>query len=74
LTDQIIKEKTSYGSIKEFAEAVNAGSASLKELGIKPVFRLHPARKGLRSTKKTAQEGGALGFHNAMGDLIRKMR
>lgn len=74
LTDQVVKEKTSYGSIKELAKAVNSGTASLKDLGIKPIFRLHPARKGLRSTKKTAQQGGDLGFRQDIGDLIKKMR
>jgi len=74
LTDQVVKEKTSYSSIKELAKAVNSGTASLKDLGIKPIFRLHPARKGLKSTKKTAQQGGDLGFRADMGDLIKKMR
>ncbi len=74
LTDQIVKEKTPYSSIKELAKAVNSGTASLKDLGIKPVFRLHPARKGLKSTKKTAQQGGDLGFRQDIGDLIKRMR
>ncbi len=74
LSDQIVKESTAYGSIKEFAKALNAGNASLKDLGLKPVFRLHPPRKGFKTTKKTAQEGGVLGFHAAIGDLITKMR
>ena len=74
LTDQIVKEKTSYGSIKEFAKAVNEGKASLKDAGVKPVFRLHPPRKGVTTTKKTVQQGGVLGRHEAIGDLITKMR
>jgi large subunit ribosomal protein L30 len=74
LTDEFIKEKTAFGSIKQFAKAVNAGSTSLKDLGVKPVFRLHPARKGLRSTKKTVPQGGVLGFHDSIKDLIIKMR
>lgn len=74
LTDQYVKENSSYGSIKELAKAVDAGSANLKDLGIKPVFRLHPPRKGFKSTKKTAQQGGVLGFHEAIEDVISKMR
>lgn len=74
LTDALIKEKTAFGSIGEFAKAVSSGRASLKDLDIKPVFRLHPARKGLRSTKKTVQQGGELGFHPSIADLILKMR
>jgi large subunit ribosomal protein L30 len=73
LTEQFLKEK-GYGSAKELAAAVNSGTASLKDLGVKPVFRLHPARKGLKSTKKTAMQGGDLGFREDMADLITKMR
>ncbi|MGA9097604.1 MAG: 50S ribosomal protein L30 [Methanotrichaceae archaeon] len=73
LTEQFLKEK-GYASVKELAEAVNIGTVSLKDLGIKPVFRLHPARKGLKSTKKTARQGGDLGFRDDIADLIVKMR
>ncbi|HPT37512.1 MAG TPA: 50S ribosomal protein L30 [Methanothrix sp.] len=74
LTEQFLKENTSYRSFKELASAVNSGAASLKELGIKPIFRLHPARKGLKTIKKTAQQGGDLGFRTDLADLINKMR
>jgi large subunit ribosomal protein L30 len=73
LTEQFLKEK-GYGSAKELAKAVNLGTASLKDLGVKPVFRLHPARKGLKSTKKTAMQGGDLGFREDIADLITRMR
>jgi len=73
LTEQFMKEK-GYASVKELAEAVNTGTVSLKDLGIKPVFRLHPARKGLKSTKKTARQGGDLGFRDDIADLIVRMR
>ncbi|NPV63554.1 MAG: 50S ribosomal protein L30 [Methanotrichaceae archaeon] len=74
LTEQFIKEKTSYNSFAELARSLNSGATSLKDLGIKPVFRLHPARKGLRSTKKTAAQGGDLGWRQDIADLIKKMR
>jgi len=74
LTEQYLKENTPYSSFKELAKAINSGSASLKDLQIKPIFRLHPARKGLRTTKKTAQQGGDLGFHPDLTDLIKRMR
>lgn len=73
LSDEFLKEK-GYGSFKDLAAAVNSGSASLKDLGIKPIFRLHPARKGLKTTKKTAQQGGDLGFRQDLADLIKRMR
>ena len=74
LTDQFLKENTSYGSFKELAVAINSGSVSFKELGLKPIFRLHPARKGLKTTKKTAQQGGDMGFRQDLADLIKRMR
>ena len=74
LTDQFLKENTSYRSFKDLAVAINSGSVSLKELGLKPIFRLHPARKGLKTTKKTAQQGGDMGFRQDLADLIKRMR
>jgi len=74
LTDQFLKENTAYRSFQELAAAINSGSVSLKELGLKPIFRLHPARKGLKTTKKTAQQGGDMGFRQDLADLIKRMR
>lgn len=74
LTEQFLKENTSYRSFKELASAMNSGTASLKDLGIKPIFRLHPPRKGLKTTKKTAQQGGDTGFRQDLAYLIKKMR
>ncbi|MHC1631349.1 MAG: 50S ribosomal protein L30 [Methanotrichaceae archaeon] len=74
LADQLIRENTHYKTIKEFAAAVCNDVISLKDLGIKPVFRLHPPRKGHRGIKKTVKEGGELGYHDSIGDLIFKMR
>jgi len=74
LTEDFLKEKTAYRSFAELATALNSGATSLKDLGIKPIFRLHPARKGLKTIKKTAQQGGDLGFRADLADLIRKMR
>ena len=74
LTEDFLKEKTAYRSFAELAAALNSGATSLKDLGIKPIFRLHPARKGLKTIKKTAQQGGDLGFRADLADLIKKMR
>jgi len=74
LTEDFLKENTSYSSFGELATAVNSGQTSLKDLGIKPIFRLHPARKGLKTIKKTAQQGGDLGFRADLADLIKRMR
>jgi large subunit ribosomal protein L30 len=73
LTEKYL-ESTPYRSFRDLAKALNSGSISLNELGIKPIFRLHPARKGLKTTKKTAQQGGDLGFRQDLADLIKRMR
>jgi large subunit ribosomal protein L30 len=74
LTEQFLNENTSYRSFKELAGAIISGKTSLKDLQIKPIFRLHPARKGLKTIKKTAQQGGDLGFRTDLADLIKRMR
>jgi len=73
LTEKYL-EGTPYRTFKDLASALNSGSVSLKELEIKPIFRLHPARKGLKTTKKTAQQGGDMGFRQDLADLIKRMR
>ena len=76
LTDEYVKEKTGYNSIDEFAKAVVEGKASLKDLpDLKPVFRLHPPRGGLKSTKWSYGVGGDLGYRGeAINQLLYKMR
>ncbi len=47
---------------------------SLKELGIKPFFRLHPPRKGIESKKHFGVGKGVLGDNqDKINDLIRRM-
>lgn len=71
LTDEHIKNLTEYKDIKEFAKALLDGKIQYREkdiFKIKPVFRLHPPRKGHRGTiKKHYGEGGTLGN---VGDYI----
>ncbi len=63
------------GSMQDFAKAVCSGDAKLSDIPkLKPLFRLHPPRKGHRGIKKTVVEGGELGFHEDIGALLRKMR
>lgn len=75
LTDEYVKEKTGYESIEDFAKAVVEGKASLKDLdGLKPVFRLHPPRKGLKNIKWHYPKG-SLGYHGPeITKLAYKMR
>ena len=63
------------GSMEDFAKAVCSGDAKLSDIPkLKPLFRLHPPRKGHRGIKKTVVEGGELGFHEDIGALLGKMR
>ena len=76
LTDEYVKENSQYSGISEFAQALSAGDARLADVpGLKPVLRLHPPRKGYKTTKRTFQQGGSLGYHGEnINDLLYKMR
>jgi large subunit ribosomal protein L30 len=78
LTDENIKDLTKYQNIKEFAKALLVGEIQYRTKDIqkiKPIFRLHPARKGIRGTiKKHYNEGGILGYVDIfINELIHKM-
>jgi len=76
LTDEYVKANSPFATITEFADAVAAGKAALRDLpGLKPVMRLHPPRKGHRTLKRTFQQGGALGYYGReINTLLYKMR
>jgi len=78
LTEEHIKNLTKYRTMKEFAKALLKGEINYrtKEIyKIKPVFRLHPPRKGHRgSIKKHYNEFGTLGnVGEYINDLLYKM-
>ncbi|NJF25326.1 50S ribosomal protein L30 [Thermococcus sp. Bubb.Bath] len=75
VTDEYTQEKLGM-SIDEFAEKVVNGEMKLTDLpNIKPVFRLHPPRGGLKGSKKRSfKEGGALGYRGEkINGLIERM-
>jgi len=75
LTDEYAK-KIGYDSLDTLAEAIYNLKVELKDLpGVKPVFRLHPPRKGYKGTvKKSYTAGGEAGYRGeAINDLIRRM-
>ncbi|ASJ08603.1 50S ribosomal protein L30 [Thermococcus siculi] len=75
ITDEYVKEKLGM-TIEEFAEKVVNGEMKLTDLpNIKPVFRLHPPRGGLKGGKKRSfKEGGALGYRGEkINELIERM-
>lgn len=76
LSDEFVKEHTPYKDIASLAQAIYDGEISLKDVpDLKPLFRLHPPRKGHRGIKKTVPEGGVLGYHgDDLNVLLNKMR
>ena len=65
LTEEHIKNLTNYKNFRDLAKALLNGEIQYKEKDlykVKPVFRLHPPKKGHRgSIKKHYAEGGTLG-------------
>ena len=76
LTDDYIRSNSSFGSIVDFAQALATGQSKLRDIpGLKPVLRLHPPRKGYKTTKRTFVQGGALGYYGQeINTLLYKMR
>lgn len=76
LTDEYVKENSEFASIASFAEALVNDDAKITDIPLlKPVFRLHPPRKGHAGMKRTAQQGGVLGNHgDDIKALLNKMR
>lgn len=76
LTDDYIKKHTKFQSIEEFSKAFMNFKAEIKDLPhVKPVFRLHPPRKGFKYTKKRPfGDYGELGFRNEqVQELVERM-
>ncbi|MDD1775022.1 MAG: 50S ribosomal protein L30 [Methanobacterium sp.] len=73
LTEEYLKENTSHKSVKELSKAIFAGE-KLEDNGLKPIFRLHPPRKGYKNTRRAFNEDGTLGYRGEkIEDLIKKM-
>jgi large subunit ribosomal protein L30 len=78
LTDDHVKNLTNYKGIKDLSKALLKGDIQYKVKDIskiKPVFRLHPPRKGHKGTiKKHYKEGGTLGYTGVyINEIIHKM-
>jgi large subunit ribosomal protein L30 len=74
VTPEELKEKGKYTSALELSQAIIQDKTQLEDAGLKPVFRLHPPRKGYRDIKKSFQEGGTLGYRGEeITALIKKM-
>lgn len=74
VTDDYLKENTDYSSIMDLSKALLESKVKLEDVNIKPVFRLHPPRKGYENTKTSFKDGGSLGYReDQIKDLISKM-
>lgn len=71
LTDEYAKE-IGYESLDDLADAIYTVKAEYARLpSIKPIFRLHPPRKGFKGkVKKSYRAGGVTGY---MGDAINAL-
>ncbi|NOZ76563.1 MAG: 50S ribosomal protein L30 [Euryarchaeota archaeon] len=75
LTDEYVKKNSKFKGIGDFAKAFVDFKAELDDIpGLKPVFRLHPPRKGHGGVKKSFRAGGALGERDSMKELLMRMR
>jgi large subunit ribosomal protein L30 len=60
--------------IETFTEQFFAGKLRLQDVDIKPVFRLHPPRKGYEGIKRPFTMKGALGYRGEkINDLLVRM-
>ncbi|MCC7562009.1 MAG: 50S ribosomal protein L30 [Methanobrevibacter arboriphilus] len=74
ITDELLAEKTQYSSIEDLSKALINGDVKEEDIEIKPVFRLHPPRKGYEGIRSSIKEGGSLGYRGeSIKDLVKKM-
>ena len=69
-------KETSFKTMKALAKNLSEGKVVMRDVpGLKPVFRLHPPRKGYEGIKRSFKEGGALGYRGEkINHLIRRMQ
>jgi len=75
LTDEYIKTATSFPSIQAVSKAIVDKKLSYLEIPeVKPLFRLHPPKKGFEGIKRSFRNGGALGYRGKeMNQLLERM-
>ncbi len=75
LTDKFVKESLGFPSVKSLGKALTEGDVEMTKLqDVKPVFRLHPPKRGYEGIKRPFSNGGALGYRGeSINDLILRM-
>jgi len=75
LTEEYVQEPLGYSSMDELSQSIYDLQVRMTDLPrVKPVFRLHPPRKGFRGSIKKPYPKGELGYRGeAINTLIAKM-
>lgn len=75
ISDAHVAKHSPYKTIDDLAAAIVAGKFRYQDVKeIKPIFRLHPAHKGIEGVKRSVQAGGALGYRGpGINELLGRM-
>lgn len=74
ITEEYIKENTDHSSIEGLTDALLNSEIKAEDINMKPVFRLHPPRKGYEGVRQSFSEGGSLGFRgDSINTLLKRM-
>ncbi len=67
-----LKDKKSVDNVDEVLKGLSGGK-TLKELGVRPYFRLHPPIGGFKKSTKMPYPQGILGKNKEIASLVKKM-
>ena len=74
LSEEYLAENTDYSTFEELANALLNGELKAQDIDMKPVFRLHPPRKGYKGIRNSVKEGGSLGYRGEdINNLAKRM-
>jgi len=75
ITEEYLKSSTSYDNFQKLSQAILDDKFKYKEIpDVKPLFRLHPPKKGYEGIKRSFKNGGALGYRGKdINKLIGRM-
>lgn len=75
ITDEVVKNSTSYDNVEDFSKAICEGEAELDGVDeLKKVFRLRPPKKGYNPLQRSYSQGGAVGDRGKkINDLLLRM-
>lgn len=73
--DEDSLKELGFSSVEEMAEKILNGEIKIKDIpSLKPIFRMNPPKKGYKSTKRTYQFKGSIGYRGKdINGLIERM-